>query len=324
MIKITFLKNLNSFLQKRMYLVVLTGIICGLLFSPWLFSGKPAVPWVFAFMTLTLALGTGFKDLKGVLQFPLPLLLTLFCLHGISPLFSYTLGKICYGSDSLLTAGLVLTAAIPVGVTSVIWVGLAGGHIPLALTNVTVDSLLSPIMVPLIVSLFLGEAVTFDAQDMFYGLFQMIVLPTLLGVAIHDLGGDKITKMDRWWLNLLSKLGLSFVVGVNVATSKEYLYTAGPRILTLFFVLLIMISFNFALGYVAARFAKYPRNLVRTLLFQVGLRNISAGIVIASNYFPPAAALPCVVALLIQQPTASIIMHFLEKPSATAGIAKEN
>lgn len=309
-------RKLNTFLNKRMFIIVFVGITAGLLFSSQLFAGKPAVPYVFAYITFSLALGTGFADLKGVLKFPLPMLATLLCLHVISPLFAYALGLIFYGKSSLLTTGLILTTAIPVGVSSIIWVGLTRGHVPLALTTVAVDSLASPVTVPLVIMAFLGKAVTFDAQGMVVSLIQMVFLPTVFGVAIHDWGGEKVAQMDRSTLALLSKLGLSFVVGVNVAASKEYLYTAGSHVILLFFVLVTMISFNFFLGYIASKLAKFPREVSLSMLFQVGIRNISAGVVIALNYFPPAAALPCIMALLIQQPSASIILHFIEKRSS--------
>lgn len=296
-----------------MYIIVFVGIAMGLLFSAELLAGKPAVPYIFAYITFTLALGTGWKDLKGVIKYPFPLLLTLICLHLISPLFAYLLGNIFYGKTSLLTTGLILTTAIPVGVSSIIWVGLARGHVPLALTTVAVDSLASPLSVPLVIMAFLGKSVVFDASGMVKSLFLMIFLPTVFGVLIHDLGGEKVAKMDRSALALLSKIGLSFVVGVNVAASREYLYTAGSRVILLFFVLIILVSSNYLLGFFAAKLAKFPREVAMSMLFQAGIRNISAGVVVALNYFPPAAALPCIIGLLIQQPSASIILHFMEK-----------
>ncbi len=307
------IKELNAFLNKRMFIVVFAGIIAGLLFSQTLLAGEKAVSYIFAFITFTLALGTGWEDLKGVIKYPFPLLLTIFCLHAVSPLFAKLLGQIFFGRTSLLTTGLILATAIPVGVSSTIWVGVARGHVPLALTTVAVESLTSPVVLPLVIMVFLGQTVSFDALEMVKSLFFMIFLPTVFGVLIHDLGGEKVARMDRSALALLSKIGLSFVVGVNVAASKEYVYSAGSQVVLLFFVLVMMISFNFLLGYLAAKLAKFPDGVARSMLFQAGLRNISAGVVIAREYFPPAAALPCIIALLIQQPSASIILHFLEK-----------
>lgn len=305
------IKRLNSFIEKRMYIVVITGIISGLLFPNLLFSAKPAVPWVFGVMTFSLSLGTGFRDLKRVISSPLPLALLILCLHGISPLFAFFLGRVSFGAESLLTVGLVLAAAVPVGVSSVIWAGIADGDLPLSLTAVTLDSLASPLTVPLVVSVYLGKIFSFNAADMIAGLLQMIVFPTLLGVLIHDFSGRRIEQKKLWFLGFISKLGLAFVVGVNVSASRQYIFSEAGNLLPLFFILVTLVAFNFTMGYGFSRFMGFSRSIIRTFTFSVGIRNISAGIVIALNYFPPEAALPVVVALLIQQPTAGVVQHFL-------------
>ncbi len=58
---------------------------------------------------------------------------------------------------------------------------------------------------------------------------------------------------------------------------------------------------------------KRDKGTVVSLIFTGGMRNISAGAVIAVAYFPPAVAVPVVVGMLFQQVLASLNGALLDK-----------
>src|SRR5690554_2887131 len=124
-----------------MFLLIFTGIVGGIFFPDFFATGKDAVPWIFGVMVFFLALKNSFSDLKRVVLYPLPLAVILLSLHVASPFFAYAAGSFIYGSTAPFTTGLVLAAAIPTGITSVIWVSAGRGNLPLALTTVSMDSL---------------------------------------------------------------------------------------------------------------------------------------------------------------------------------------
>lgn len=303
--------RLNSFLEKNPYLIVTTSLILGFVFPDFFIFLKPLVPWVFALYTLTQALKTGLRDLRRVFSSPLPLLLILLCVHGISPLFAYFLGKFAFGPDSPFFTGLVLTSTIPIAVSSTLWVGLAGGHLPLALTAVTIDSLLCPLTVPFLISLFLKKSVDFNASSLILSLLQMVLIPTLIGVLIHELKNGRHKTEHAHWRGLYAKFSLCFIIAVNIASAQKQILSS--NVLALFLVILTFLLFNMALGYWVARFMGYSPTLTRTFIFVAGLRNNGVGIVIALSYFPPEVALPLIATILLQQPISSIILPFLNK-----------
>ena len=77
-----------------------------------------------------------------------------------------------------------LFAIIPLGISSVMWVGSSGG-VPFILAVVVLDTILSPIVVPTLMDMFIGDAlVTWNASELILDLLTMVVLPSDRGDAV--------------------------------------------------------------------------------------------------------------------------------------------
>lgn len=304
------LMGLNQFLEQHMFIVIFGGLFLGLLL-PGLDAWKPAAPVLFGYMTLVTALNISWRGVLGVVKMPGPVLWILLLLHGVIPFGSLVMSSSVFGHASQFTVGMVLAVLIPIGVTSVIWTGLAGGETPLALTAVTVDSLISPFLVPASVLLFLGHAVNFDSKSLMIGLFWMIVLPTLVGISLHDFSKGTIGPKWAFINGPLSKISLSLVVAINVAAAHEVISGMHFAFAPLLGLLLVQAVAGYFLGWGVSRMLKYSPARTSAMTFSVGMRNISAGIVIAIRYFSPQATVPVVLAMLFQQPLASVFHKWL-------------
>jgi bile acid:Na+ symporter, BASS family len=80
-------------------------------------------------------------------------------------------------------------------------------------------------------------------------------------------------------------------------------------IITVFLIALTGYLLSFLIGI----YFKVGRDDVISLTFSGGMRNISAGAVIAVSYFPAAVAVPVVVGMLFQQILASLNGRFLNQ-----------
>lgn len=73
---------------------------------------------------------------------------------------------------------------------------------------------------------------------------------------------------------------------------------------------------------------KRPQEEIVALIFTGGMRNISAGAVLATSFFPPQVAVPVVVGMLFQQILAALFGHLLArselKKSASFGQKDES
>ena len=301
---------LNRRLEQFMFLLVLVGMAIGWC-VPALAAWKPAVSYLFGLMTFITALNTSWRQIFAVIRLPGPILRILGLLHGFMPLAALVLGHLVLGPSSPFAVGLVLAAVIPIGVTSVIWTGMARGDVPLALTAVTIDSLLSPLLVPLSAWLFLGHTVQFDAKGLFIGLLLMIVLPTAAAISLRDLTGGRLGAALAPAGGSLAKLLLVLVVAINVAAARGMVAGQWSILLPLIGLLFIQAFLGYLAGFGSAKALGYEAPRAAAMTFCVGMRNISAGIVLAMQYFSPQATVAVVLALLFQQPLASVFYRHL-------------
>ncbi|MCT2346993.1 bile acid:sodium symporter family protein [Niallia taxi] len=300
------LQSMNAFLGKWMPLLTPVSVVVGVLLSSFLNNFSFLVPWVFAAMTFTGSLNSNFKSMKHTIFHPLSLLLTLAVLHVITPIWAFVIGHLFFGNDPYTITGLTLATVIPTGITSVIWVSMYKGNVPLTLAIILADTLLSPFLVPLSMSIFVGEAVQLDVWGMMRGLLVMIVIPSIAGMAINQFYSKE--KALHWNKTLapFSKLGLAAVVAINSSVVAPYLRQIDLKFiyvgLTMFFVALSGYFFSWLLGVLTKR----QKDETIAMIYTGGMRNISAGAVMAVSFFPPQVAVPVVIGMLFQQILAAL------------------
>jgi bile acid:Na+ symporter, BASS family len=307
------LQKLNKQLERIMPLITPVGVLTGVLFSVHLKEFSYLIPWIFAFMTFAGSLGSNFRSLKEVIVHPFPIIIAMAILHVLMPIWAWGVGHIAFSGDIFTITGLVLGMVIPTGVTSFMWVAIYKGNIPLVLSIILIDTLLSPIIVPFSLSLFIGGKIEMDFFNIMKGLLGMVVIPSLIGMYLNQVTKGRIKDQLGTRLAPFSKISIGFVVMLNGAVVAPYLKHIDLKLvgitLTVFMIALTGYLFSFIIG----RFINGGRDTVISLTFTGGMRNISAGAVIAITYFPAAVAVPVVVGMLFQQILASLNGYFLNR-----------
>ena len=305
----------NRHLEKQMILVVGSGILLGAIFHRNFIHLKPWIPYIFAYMTFAISLGSSSRDFVNAVRKPGIYLYIFSCLHIILPGIATILSRIFFPDNPQLQAGIILGTAIPIGVASSIWVSISKGNTAMSLTSVVADTILSPFVVPLIVLVTVGQSIKFDILQLMFGLTGMIVIPTIIGVALHDFTQGRIKRKVGFITGPTTKILLAAVIATNLAVvwnSLSLLKTAIPLVITLVFTVSCS---GYLLGYLTAKITKMPAELHNTMIFTIGMRNITAGLVMALNYFPELTAIPVVFSIIFQQPLAGLSFKFLTRKS---------
>ncbi|MEH7493797.1 bile acid:sodium symporter family protein [Neobacillus niacini] len=307
------LEKINKQLEKIMPLITPTSVVLGVLLSVYITDFSYLIPWIFAFMTFAGSLNSNFKSLSDAVKHPLPILAAMVLLHILMPIWAWGVGHLTFQEDVFTITGIVLSMAIPTGITSFMWVSIYKGNLPLTLSIILIDTILSPLIVPYCLSFLIGEKIEMDFMSIMQGLVGMIVLPSILGMMLNQLLKRNVTKKLSANLAPFSKISLGFVVMLNGAVIAPYLKNINLKlvsiILVVFFIALTGYLFSFLIG----KLIRSDRETVVSLTFSGGMRNISAGAVIAVTYFSPAVAVPVVVGMLFQQVLASLTGHFLAR-----------
>jgi bile acid:Na+ symporter, BASS family len=307
------LYQLNRLLERIMPLLTPTSVVIGVLLASYLSHLAFLVPWIFAFMTFAGALSSNLKSLQKAITHPAPVLITLFLLHLLMPAWAWGVGHLVFQNDSLTITGLVLAMVIPTGITSFIWVSMKHGNIGLTLSIILVDTMISPFVVPYSLSLFVGGSIEMDIWNIMKGLLFMIVLPSLLGMVMNQWTKGKSKENLSPKLAPFSKLGLIAVVSINSAEVAPYLKDLNPRLVSIAAVAFVISFFGYLFAWGLGRLFRLNQEVIVAMIFTGGMRNISAGAVIAITFFPSEVAVPVVLGMLFQQILASIYGYFVDK-----------
>lgn len=300
------LQSLNSQLEKLMPFITPSAVLIGVLFAAHLSPFTFLVPWVFAFMTFSGSLSSNFRSLQKAFIYPLPLLSALFILHLIMPLWAFGVGHIVFHGDGLTITGLILAMVIPTGITSFVWVSIYKGNIGLALSIILIDTILSPFIVPASLTLFVGQKVEMNIGDIIIGLLFMVVIPSLIGMLCNQITKGKIKDTLGVKLAPFAKIAIGVVVAINSSAVAPYLRNIDSKLLLIAVAVLFIALSGFALSWLLSSLLQQERETKASLLFTGGMRNISAGAVIAVHYFPAPVAVPVVIGMLFQQVLSSL------------------
>ena len=306
------LEKLNTFLQKYIAILTPLSLVLGVLLENIGQHLLFLVSWLFAFMTFTGSLNMKFKDVKIFVKHPALILFSIIFLHLLMPLWAYFLATVIF-DDHLLTIGFVLSVAVPIGVSSVIWINMCKGNLPLGLSIILIDTLLSPFIIPAMLYIVSGEKIELDVASLIFNLILMIVLPTILGILVNELSKGEIPKKYGKKLAPFSKLCLFAVVMINSSTIAPYLNDFNVQLISVLLLVLVVAGSGYVFALLIGRYVLKDYSVMTTLVFTGGMRNIAVGVIVATTYFPSKVAMPVVFGMLFQQVLASLFSKLVTK-----------
>jgi predicted Na+-dependent transporter len=236
----------------------------------------------------------------------------LLILHIVMPLIAWATGNLFFSDDPFTVTGLILAMSIPTGISSMIWVSVYKGNIPVTLSLILADTLLSPFVVPYSLSLLAGSKVSMDVWGLMTGLFLMVVLPSLLGMLLNHLTSGRVKSWGPW-LSPFSKFSVVIVIAINGAVVSPYLRSFDWKMLGILVCMLIISSFGYFVGWFLAKLQRCPRDMAFSIVFNSGMRNTVAGVALATSFFPMQVSIPVIVATIFQQLLASQIGYLINK-----------
>lgn len=185
-------------------------------------------------------------------------------------------------------------AALPSTVSSsVVMVSIAKGNIPGAIFNASISGLIGIVITPLWVGLFLeSHGASFDLGSIFFDLILKILLPVVVGMAMHRFWGDfanrhkkQMTMFDKTVILIIVYLSFSssFSNGIFNSISWVELAFVGFGVIALFFFVYFIIDviskkLNFSReDRITALFCGSKKSLVHSTVFSsvlfVGMSN---------------------------------------------------
>ena len=230
----------NRFLGKYYPFLTVGCVLMGLLFSDTLSVLSRVTMPLFAFITFANSLGGGYRDLFRVARHPRPVITVLLLLHVVMPLVAMALGNLLFPQAPLFTTGLILEYAIPTAVASLMWAGMSGGSTTLCLSILLMDTVLSPVVVPLTLRLLAGSVVEMDAAGMMGDLLVMVGIPALAAMALYDGTRGRVAKTVKPALEPFAKLSLLAVIIANATSCTPFLRDLNKTLLLVILAAIVL------------------------------------------------------------------------------------
>ena len=91
-----------------------------------------------------------------------------------------------------IAVGLVLLGCVPGGTASNVMTFLAKGDVALSITITMCTTLLAPVLTPSLTLVLAGQWIDVNFWNMFISIVLVVLLPILLGIAVHTALGDRV------------------------------------------------------------------------------------------------------------------------------------
>lgn len=293
------------------YLAVLVVAMAGVsLLKPELFLplgkvkllGQSLTSLLIGVIMFGVGLTLNLKDFKVVFTRPKDVLVGCLAQFTIMPLGAFLIAK-TFSLDPFLAVGLVLLGTSPGGTASNVMTFLAKGDVPLSVAMTMVSTLVAPILTPILTYLLAGQWVEVNMIAMLTSIFQVVVVPVVLGIVAHRFIKEDSEMLDKI-LVLTSVLCIITIIAVSVAPNSKALVKSG-------FVVIAAVCLHnwlgFAIGYGIAKIFGMDSQKKRAVSIEVGLQNSGLAVGLGAQFGNPICLLPAVVAMVVHQISGSIL-----------------
>lgn len=307
------LQALNTWMTPKMPLLILGALALGLLFPDQIGLLCPAVSALMMFQTFANSLGSSVQDLGRVLSHPKPVLITMLSLHLLMPLAALGIGSMCFPDQPLYTLSLVLMEGSPAAVSSLMWIVIGGGSVELCLSIILLDTMLSPVILPLTLRLLCR--LRGGAGHLWHdpGSLRHDRSPGSSGHGARRLLGQSICAKAKQRLSPFSKLALLVIICANVTRCAPFLHELNRELVLLLCITLAMRLIGLGLGFLLSTLFRFPYPVELTVTVNSSMRNNAAAATLAAQYFPSEVVFSPSVSPLFSQLTSSLAVRALQK-----------
>lgn len=303
-----FVNLVNYVFKEHLSWIVVFTAAAALLFPS-------AFAWLAVWVTLMLqfimfTMGATMKtsDFSEVFKQPVRVLAVVATQYIFMPLSAYLLAKL-FQLPAEVALGLILLGSVPGGTSSNVLTYLAKGDVALSITATSVSTLLSPLLTPVVLSVFGGAFIEIEFWPMFLSILQVVLVPILLGLVANRFFGTYTEKMESY-LPTFSSIAVLLVLAGTVAVNRDNLITTGWVI---FLVVFLHNISGYSLGYLVSHLLGFSKESTRAIAIEVGTQNTGLAASLGLAHFTPLAALAGATGTMVHTLFGSIYASFCAK-----------
>ena len=275
------LNNISNFFGKYMAVIVLV-VTAATLFIPqtglWV-----SLSWI-NYLLMIIMFGMGltlkFEDFKLVFVRPKDIITGCVAQFTIMPLLAFMLCKL-FNLDAALMTGVILVGACPGGTSSNVITYLSKGDVALSVSMTSVNTILAPVLTPLITYLLLSTTINVNTYSMFISIINVVIIPIVLGFIINKFFGTFTQKAIKV-LPMVSVTGICMIVASVVSHNASKILSTG---LIVFTVVILHNVLGYACGFGLGKILKFNVAKTKAVSIEIGMQNSGLATSLASTSF---------------------------------------
>lgn len=266
--------------------------------------------WLKPYITLLLGIilfGIGFTldptTVKQTLENRRTILFAIIARYLLMPTVAYLIGKVLH-LNSMELIGLVILGSCPGGTAANVMSYLSRGNIALTVILTFGTTILAPFAMPTLVYYFLHEEINVPYWGMLTNILLVVFIPLAMGLFVKKYCG----KLSNRFIDIfptISIFAISLAIACIIALSQEKI-RAFPLGIISAVVLLNLAGYFF--GFLTSKTLRCKPPEQKSIIFEFGMFDAALGIIIATHFFGPVAALPSAFLSIIQNITASFFV----------------
>ncbi|XP_052627493.1 sodium/pyruvate cotransporter BASS2, chloroplastic isoform X2 [Lactuca sativa] len=278
------------------------------LFPLWVIIGtiigiyKPsAVTWLqtdlftvgLGFLMLSMGLTLTFEDFRRCLRNPWTVGVGFLAQYLIKPILGFLIAMTLKLSAPLAT-GLILVSCCPGGQASNVATYISKGNVALSVLMTTCSTIGAIIMTPLLTKLLAGQLVPVDAAGLAISTFQVVLVPTILGVLMNEFF-PKFTSKIITVTPLIGVILTTLLCASPIGQVADVLKTQGLQLLL---PVAALHGAAFFIGYAISKLS-FGESTSRTISIECGMQSSALGFLLAQKHFTnPLVAVPSAVSVV--------------------------
>ena len=276
------MKKISGFVGKYMAVIVLVIAAVALFFPKtclWIQTG-----WVnYLLMIVMFGMGLTLKlsDFAVVFKRPKDIVVGCLAQFTVMPILAFLLGKL-FGLSTELFVGIILVGTCPGGTSSNVITYLSKGDTALSVGMTSVNTLLAPLVTPLLAYLYLRTTVDVDVLSMLLSIVQVVIIPIGLGLLINRFFG-KYTQKVIHTLPTVSVAAICLIIAAVVSHNSEKILSTG---LIVFVIVILHNLLGYLCGFIIGIIFKMDMPRKKAVAIEIGMQNSGLATTLAASAFP--------------------------------------
>ncbi|RDX68868.1 Sodium/pyruvate cotransporter BASS2, chloroplastic, partial [Mucuna pruriens] len=245
------------------------------------------------FLMLSMGLTLTFEDFRRCLRNPWTVGVGFLAQYLIKPMLGFAIVMTLKLSAPLGT-GLILVSCCPGGQASNVTTFISKGNVALSVLMTMCSTIGAIVMTPLLTKLLAGQLVPVDAVGLALSTFQVVLVPTIVGVLANELF-PKFTSKIITVTPLVGVILTTLLCSSPIGLVSDVLKAQGAQLVL---PVVFLHAAAFGLGYWVSRIS-FGESTSRTISIECGMQSSALGFFLAQKHFTnPLVAVPSAVSVV--------------------------